>query len=236
MTTGREVFVADHALDLAQVHSLTAQVANYGSLQHPEPILRKGLIEETGECIAELRADVPSRYDLEGELGDVLWYVSEISRYRGIAPTAVLGRQSLDAFQISEPAVATPIFDWAGRKLDSQAHPDATLALTALRVVDTMRPESNRLWLGLEAKIDLPDALKDLVSAAGWVATTNGLTLSAAVNHTITKLTHRTRRPHVIEESTTGRQTPPSGKRRLNVNALATALLVRGTTEEGTTA
>lgn len=224
-TSDGRLFDARPSLNLADLHALTARTANYTSANDPELVLRRGLVEEIFEYTFELeQRGEPSPFELEGELGDVLWYVSEISRHEGISAATLLDDKSLDEFQATNPPLTIPILDREGHSLEPETSPHAVLAITALRTVDVLNPKNKGLWIGLESRPDLATTIKDLLIAVGWLATANNLTMSAAVEHTLHKLHTRTRKPHVIEEAD-ARQAVSSGRERLSIDPLVKKLL-----------
>jgi NTP pyrophosphatase (non-canonical NTP hydrolase) len=196
-------FESNPSLSLAEVHQLTSSTARYATTVDPESVLRKGLVEETDEFLAEAKKPKPSKPDMLSELGDVMWYVSEISRYKSISPEAIVGNRSLDEFQAAKTHITTPIFDQRKRRLSTATEPHTTLAIAALRVVDIMNPKNQGLWFGLDTSPELPVGLQDLTIAVGSIATQHELTLSAAIQHTMQKLRTRVRKPHVIQEAGT---------------------------------
>ena len=64
--------------------SATAAAAQYEQAKDPEMVLRSGLIEEVIEIIDSDTEDADVQHK-SGEIGDVLWYLSEISRHKGVS-------------------------------------------------------------------------------------------------------------------------------------------------------
>lgn len=201
------------AYTLAELHARTAATAQYTDAYDQDGILRSGLVEEVFEYVQEIEVDVMpdgihrriDRYNLEGEIGDILWYVSEISRSRNLDPFSILGEKTLDAFQAEDHAITKPVVDADEVTLELADYPEGVLTVAALRVVDVMNPKHDKLWLPDGRRLDLGTALKDLVIAAGFIATQYDVRLSAAAEHTLIKLRDRQRKPHVIDASAPNR-------------------------------
>jgi hypothetical protein len=100
-----------------------------------------------------------------------------------------------------------------------------------LRVVDVLNPKNPNLWLPGGEQQDLPYVLCDLLAMTGRIATANGLTLSAAITHTLHKNDVRQRKPRVLTEQEQEAR-KASGRDRLAINPFIGQLLVAATSAE----
>ena len=232
MTEAEAIFDRQH-ISLRELQSLTAQGASYGASPDPEGVLRSGLVEEVAEYWDEVVTNPnTAKDDLEGELGDVLWYISEISRFREESIVGLMPQQTLEDFQTSLPSsLLMPVVDTEGNTFDLSDSPAAVLAVTALRVVDSMNPKNPKLWLPGEHQLSLGEALGDLLTATAYIANLNDVALSEAVRHTHNKLSSRMRSPHVIEREV-GVRPVNSLRHRLNIHPFIEQVLRESLVEE----
>lgn len=225
-----------HLLTLQELQQLTATTARYGQAYDPEAVLRSGLVEEVAEFTWEFGTDAPiDKGSLEGELGDILWYVSEISRYRRVEPGAITNGHNLDDFQQCDaPYLIKPIVDYEGNQITFDTHPQGVLAVTALRVVDTLNPKHDDLWIPDCLRLSPDAALHDLLAVAGVIAGRQGISLSAAAMRNVAKLQSRPRNPHVIDKTIEAKLIE-SGRERLVVNPFIGQLIVKSYIAEAST-
>lgn len=182
---------------------LTAGSASYEQAKDPEMVLRSGLIEETIEIID---TDISNRDELTKELGDALWYMSEIARFKGMALAEVLGTEeeapSLDGFQeaaLEAEVPYHPINTPDGGQLKAEDRPADALAVTMLRVVDKLNPKTPELWLGYDEPITLSESINDAMVCISRVASDNDISLNEAAIKTLIKNNDRQRNPHVVD-------------------------------------
>lgn len=204
---GYALYAPKPELTFGELQTLTAGTALYQSKPDPELILRRGLIEEVQEStqLDEEASASQALYDREGELGDVLWYVSEVSSFTGNLPQGVRPQTRLDAFQSTVDGLLVPIQDQHGEVLSPKEDAISALAITALRVVDVLNPKDKALWVGQSERASMDVVLRDLLAAVSIAGTqekteAGAIQLSAAVNHSMHKLSTRPRKPHVINE------------------------------------
>jgi len=193
-------------LNFDQLQILASDTAKYEEAEEPEIVLRSGLIEEVYEYINLKNQGEPlSKSDLAGEIGDMLWYCSEIARQRGIrlSDAANGAGVNLDDYQASVAAYPqmSKIIDNLGREVDLRERPAEALAVAALRVADVMNPKNDELWNGYEQALELPQAIIDLLKCIAYTASSHGVKLSEAIESTLAKLRNRPRPPHVIEKA-----------------------------------
>jgi|SRR3989344_2067667 len=222
-----EFFVSPSRLNLAAVQALTAPTASYEKSPDPRAVLRKGLIEEVAEYAWEIAQGRETDKDqIEGEIGDVLWYISEISRYHNATILGLEAYQSLDDFQTQSKADdIIPIVDSDGANVDVQDQSHIALAVTALRVVDVLNPKNEDLWLPTRQRESLEKALGDLLTTSSLVALKYSVKLSDALHHTTVKLSNRERNPRVIDEVQQN-TLMSSMRQRLNIHPFISKLLL----------
>lgn len=215
-------------LNLVTIHALTMQTAGYEYTPDPQTILRKGLIEEVAEYAWEIAQEgEPNQNQIEGEIGDVLWYVSEISRSHNIAIEGLSVGQSLDTFQAKAGITdVIPIEGADGSHIDIEDQPHIALAVAALRVVDVMNPKNDDLWLPGLHRTSLNKALSDLLVISGFISSKHSVTFSQAIKHTVAKLQSRERKPHVIDEAQAS-ELMTSMRQRLNIHPFVGKLLAK---------
>jgi NTP pyrophosphatase (non-canonical NTP hydrolase) len=187
-----------------QLQELMAGFAAYEQFDNPQAVLRRGLIEETHEYVQEIAQDeVPDKEKLTGELGDILWYSSEIARNKSISLGGVAGVPNLAEFQqrVDTHAEISPITDAQGQILNPLTRPQEAISVLTLRLVDVLNPKTNELWLGYEHRLPIDQVLKDLLSCLALIANQNKIQLADAVAKTMGKLQTRARNPHVIDEA-----------------------------------
>jgi len=215
-------------LNLAKAHALTAATASYANRPDPQAILRKGLVEEVAEYAWEVAQGREADKDqIEGEIGDVLWYVSEISRFHDTPITGLETSQSFDTFQAQIDVYnVLPIVGIDATQVNIEEQPHIALAVTALRVVDVLNPKNEDLWLPTYQRASLEKALGDLLTTASFIASKHSILLSDALKHTIEKLSERKRNPHVIDEAQKN-ELISSMRQRLNIHPFVGRLLIK---------
>jgi NTP pyrophosphatase (non-canonical NTP hydrolase) len=181
---------------------------------NPELVLRSGLIEETVEV---LEADVTDRAELQKEVGDTLWYQSEVGRFRrtrlsGLiaangAPSTLNDYQAAAAFQ---PTL--PIYTHDLRPLHTNASPQTVLAIGTLRVVDVLSPKTETLWHGYPRRPDLGTTLQSALVNLCLLATHYDISLEEAARQALEKVYNRPRKPHVVSAAA---KLTGSGRERL---------------------
>lgn len=215
-------------IDLIAAHALTAPTATYENNPDPQTTLRRGLIEETAEYVREFAIGYEVDKDqIKGEIGDVLWYLSEISRSQSSGINGLDIGRSLDEFQAeAEIDKILPIIDYDGSSIDFKQETHVALAVTALRVVDVLNPKNDDLWIPGYKRTSLSEALGDFLTTTSFIASNNSVLLSDALKHTIDKLSKRERKPHVIDEVLDGKAMI-SGRQRLNIHPFVGKILLK---------
>jgi hypothetical protein len=224
--------------DLDYFHGLTAPHDRY--TQHGKEvawsILRSGFVEECIEVVfgtkdlelgrttwkqpaGKHKLAPEEHFDKEGEIGDGLYYVSEMSRFGRADPDEVLRRyDSFEALQAANPGLALPIYDHDRRELTLADDDRAVLGVTVMRAIDVINPKTDALWLGHSGRPSLGRALGDVVSAFAYYAGRYDITLVTGLHHTIDKLEGRKRSPDVVAQADQNSHQPISSRRdRLNV-------------------
>ncbi len=227
VTNTANPFEKSPQLSLGQLYGMTSVFAQYEDYPDPELLLRKGLLEESFEFLesATFYSDnhLADTVAVEGELGDVLWYISEIARFKNIEPTPPDSAGTpvlLEDYAIDPTALdgLTPIFDPDGNpiKPDEDDKLFESLAIATLRVVDVLNPKTDGLWVGIGVeRPDLSKTLSDLLVHVGIIANKTGLLLTNCIENTLNKLANRARIPHVVDEAQQ-RQSTSSGRERLS--------------------
>ena len=196
-------------VDFDQLQILTSGSADYETTEDPETVLRNGLVEEVHEYLQQIVQNEALDSDqLVGEVGDIIWYCSEIARHKGIrlaeavtttpeVPITLEGYQTV----VSEGPIISRVIDSQGDEISFNERPQEALAVLAMRVADVMNPQNNELWNGYEQRLELPQVLRDLMTCVTSIACTNDIRISEAIQNTLNKLQTRPREPHVIEEA-----------------------------------
>lgn len=225
--TDPELTVSYSDFTLADVHALTAPTAKYANKPDPQVILRKGLIEEVAEYAWEVAQGRKADEDqFESELGDVLWYVSEISQFQKTTIAGLAIGQSFDDFQAQvDVSNVLPILGTDGVEVDAEEQPHIALAVMALRVVDVLNPKNKDLWFPSYQRPSPEKSLGDLLTITSFIASRHSILLSGALKHTIEKLSDRERKPHVIDEANKN-ELVASMRERLNIHPFVGTLLV----------
>ena len=174
--------------DWQEFTTLTSQFAKYREADDPQTVLRKGLIEEVQELKLEATS---SNEHLTGEVGDILFYLSEISHFED-APIDTANSETLSLYtQEGEMIVDV----------------DDTVILSILRVVDRLNPRNDSLWYD-ENGVSISQAnrpsgstcLNGAFISLVKFAQQHDIDISQAMSQTIAKLQTRQRQPHVIDE------------------------------------
>lgn len=200
LATGHEHRPSD--LTFEQMQAITAQFAKYEGKPDPEGHLRSGIVEEVAEYGEAATSETPpSRDDVTGELGDIMWYVSEIARSKQADSHVILdGHQSINTFQANAGELSVPMFDKAGQRLQLAGEPYVALAVAAIRTLDILNPRNESVWRDVE-KPSLEITLADLMRVVAHIANKEGITLSDTIVATEEKLKARPREVHVVEKS-----------------------------------
>ncbi len=203
---------------LGDLHALTREFAFYEEKDDPLGILRRGLIEEAVECVQELAHDGPIDKDrLSGELGDILWYVSETLRHLGFAINDPKEDEqlTLDSFQqgieVSERAL--PIWNDTGQVISPRTQPQEALAVSTLRLMRHMDPGIVDVWLEWAGRPAIVQAAREVLACVGIIASDNDIRLADAAHDMVQRLRTRQRRCHLIEEAAPGVVAAPSRQR-----------------------
>lgn len=165
--------------------------------------IRNGLIEEAFELLSPEESS--DRANLVKEVGDNLWFHE--------AARGILGQQrawpsadvQLNCYQRYNQELAMPITGPNGRLLVPRQDSRGALAVTTLRLVDTMNPKDDELWRGVtEAKIRSPEpVLRDHLAALAIFTLEHDISFTEAVQALAKKHAERQRKPHVVETPVT---------------------------------
>jgi NTP pyrophosphatase (non-canonical NTP hydrolase) len=196
-------------LDFDRLQILTSGSADYETAEDPETVLRNGLVEEVHEYLQQIvKNEALDRDQLVGEVGDIVWYCSEIARHKDIRLAEAItsnpeARITLDDYQavVAEEPIISKVIDNQGEEISFNERPQEALAVLAMRVADVMNPQNDELWNGYEHRLELPIALRDLMNCVTFIASTNEIKITEAVQNTLNKLQTRARKPHVIEKA-----------------------------------
>ncbi|HSX16367.1 MAG TPA: hypothetical protein VLF40_06255 [Candidatus Saccharimonadales bacterium] len=186
-------------LTFADYQALTLPTVQYTEAPDPELLLRSGLVEEATELLSADPADSDAQHK---EVGDMLWYLTEVARFRGV-PLAG-GEDTLDAHQLAFSAWPTlPVYTQAGELVDLAGQPHANVAIAVLRLVDTLSPESDELWHGYHPALrpNLQQVLRNALVSVCQFATAHEIRLDEAARRALQKVYGRPRRPHVVEDA-----------------------------------
>jgi NTP pyrophosphatase (non-canonical NTP hydrolase) len=191
-------------LTFDKYQALTASKAQYEQAPNPELVLRNGLIEEAAEILDTHPDD---QDEMHKEIGDVLWYLSEVSRFKGLSLKEVANLEgskfeTFDAFQDAQtlPEIS-PIHTPEQQLLSPADKPQEALAVLVMRVVDVMNPKTNELWEGFDERPQLSAVLRDAMTCITQIANANNIRLNEAAGRTLTKIYSRPRNPHVIDNA-----------------------------------
>jgi len=181
---------------------LAASSAQYMKAADPELVLRSGLIEEVAEV---LNTDPENRDEFQKEIGDIIWYLSQIAQYKGLSLEKIANVhndefRTLGDFQAAReedptlPAVYSPEEGVYG----PHDTPREFLAMGILRVIDVLNPQMDELWQGQD-RPDISIILHEVLSILAQVTTTYDIDMQEAAALTLDKIKNRSRNPHVID-------------------------------------
>ena len=208
-------------LTFETLQAVTSSTAKYEAFGNPEAILRSGLIEEIDEYLTDQSTDdEPDIFHTRGEIGDIAWYTSEISRFTGVKPDVIAAEQSLDDFQQNPEGrrKLSPVFGPTGTPLDFRRNGEGAIAVYALRVVDVLNPKNSELWQPDGERVPLTQALGDLMICAALEANHHGVSVNDAAWQTYLKLDTRIRTTHVLNEAAHKQRAISSVRERLHGN------------------
>lgn len=225
------------SVSVTSFSKITQATARYEALPDPDTALRRGLIEEVGEII--YAPDNPSTKQtvmtqLTGELGDALWYASELTRRQKLELPDGLGAIPFRALQADTPGYRysldfSPWKEYVKTMSGNSVSVPQTLSrrdeliITTLRVADILNPQNPDLWLpAANEKRFVAPVLADYLVAVVRTANNHDIDLADAAYRTAQKLAGRTRRPHVVDEDTLRSST----RRRIAVSRFTQALLL----------
>ena len=232
---------------LKQAQAISSEFARYENMPDPEGILRKGLVEEACETCFELSSQQPSNAQppdpekIKGEIGDILWYLAEISRFKE-TPLTAWPSNSTNIQTIANIADITPVWSPYNDKLpikdnqiidkdskESCEYARMALAWTIARVVDVLNPKSPLLWVNGKGeyieRISLAVAMTDVLRTSYYIADTYGFSLGDAFATTIEKLKNRKRPTHVVEQNAKHRLPGPTDSLRGRLDFFIYALV-----------
>ena len=202
----RVITMGERHLDAVNVRQLQKHMlptARYLDMDNPQDILRRGFAEEVEEVAAAI-ANGESDERISSEIGDVLWYAGEFARGMPDEFNDIQLELPLDIMH-NMAGPSTGIEDVARRLLGKEDVPDIDLLrVAAIRLLDSMQPENDALWVSPQGRLNPGTALSQLLFIVGNLATNRGLLLSDSVKQTIQKLADRTRETGVIERTKRG--------------------------------
>ena len=182
-----------------------------------DAMIRSGLVEEVYEILHPEKScgESPETLRLRcgKEVGDGMWYGMAAAGSLGLRGARFVHHPgvTLDSFQayFTSPQLLIVNNDREALTCDDVS---STLVICALRVIDTMNPQTPRLWIGTskEDRANEKLILRDYFAALGAYASRHDIRLSEAAGLTAYKLAIRTRQPHVVENVAT-----QSGRERL---------------------
>jgi|JI10StandDraft_1071094.scaffolds.fasta_scaffold00543_14 NTP pyrophosphatase (non-canonical NTP hydrolase) len=200
------------------------QCANFGNLRDlvyqtrfegvTAAMLCSGLVEETVELLEKPKTisnPFAGHAYNQKEIGDNLWYIIAFEDFLREGNRSVVPRSdwTLDSYQAFYKTPRLHLQDLCGETIAPDNY-EARIAVSALRVVDSVRPKNDRLWLGVDRRQqrDLGLALSDHLIALGIYASSNGIRFSQGARELAGKLSARQRKPHVVEDvvETSGRE------------------------------
>lgn len=188
---------AEAPLSLRRLQDHTLSTARYLDKHDPHEILRRGFIEEVHELCVELEGDDVSK--ISGETGDLLWYAAEFSRHMPEDLYGIESSISLDVLH-NMAGPSTDLEDVVRLRIGAEDISQSDiLTIAAFRVIDSMQPSDDTLWLPPRGRINSGLALNQFLFVLGNIAQERGVTLSGSAYQTLAKLRTRTRNTNVLE-------------------------------------
>lgn len=188
---------------------VAAQTAYYENFADPMMILEQGLGDEVVEMLEQACGDVywtanenvpenplPSE-DLKSELGDLLWYASQLFRVKGVRLSDFIshdqwsGMAILDSTKYVDVVTQDPNAQYplTNVKHDFATEPVICLALQMTELIDAR-------FTGSSERVN--ESLSSMLKGVTLVANLNGFTLEEVAMANAAKLAARTRKPHTI--------------------------------------
>lgn len=207
--------------------SLASESAKYNDALDPELILRSGLIEETVEIFDTDPAD---RDEFQKEIGDLVWYLSQIAKLHNISLEDVANARGTNYTTFSDfqkaqtttPMLASLRTTIGASEESAMENPQDMLGVAVIRIIDTLNPQSDAIWQDGQ-RPELVDVLNDALSITAKICNDNTLQLDEAAQRTLDKNKNRHREPHVIDD----KDKMTSSKRwRLNADRGVRRLLI----------
>ncbi len=202
-----------------------AATAYYQNFKKPLGVLEQGLADEIAEILLEVygdgywttSAEPPERQlslnDLEGELGDILWYGSQIVRVYGknlstFIDTDMWQRQQFTGETSLGEHVSSRWYKENCYDYNFVDRPTVCLAVLVAQLNDALQP----IDLG-EASME--SALQNLFEGISIAANLRNLSLRQVADSNIAKLAERSRVPHTITHIADGLPSLVERKRSL---------------------
>lgn len=216
-----------NAITFSDYAELAASSAQYMEAPDPELVLRSGLIEEAQEVLETDPQDID---EFHKEIGDIIWYISQIAKFKGLSLGQVANARNTNFttfsdFQASHidssrlPIIYSP--DQEQLNLDS--NPRELLAMGIIRVIDVLNPKMDELWQR-EERPALNIVLHDALSITAQISNVYSINLEEAARRTLHKIKSRPRNPHVIDHASTMKE---SLRERITSDPRVRNLLVR---------
>lgn len=191
--------MGESGLSLRRLRDHTLLTARYLDKPDPHEILRRGFIEEVHEvCVAIDEGDITQ---ISGEMGDLLWYSAEFTRH---LPEDMYGGEGDFPLDVLHNMVGPSTDIEAVAKLRTgleEVSQTDILTIAAFRVIDSMQPSDDSLWLSPRGRVNSAVAINQFLFVLGNVADEMGITLSGAAAQTLEKLRTRTRNTNVLERA-----------------------------------
>lgn len=208
---------------------MAARTAFYEDFDNPRKVLEQGLSDEVVEMLEQVYGDdywtvekdlhenVFPKDDLKSELGDLLWYGSQLIRLKGESlshyiptetwenPTPPESTKLKDTIQ----AAHIPGYPYLSKDYDFAVQPIVCLALLSVTLNDA------RYLPTRDYMVDEDTALKDIFRGITVIANLRGYSLRDIGEANIAKLAARDRKPHTIDHVT--HSLPSLGDQKLDL-------------------
>lgn len=196
-------------LDPDSYQEIAAQTAYYERFADPMMVLEQGLADEVVEMLEQACGDVywteeedvrenqlPPE-DLKSELGDLLWYASQLLRVEGMRFSDLINHDQWTGKAIPASTKYVDVvtqdpnakYPHTHVKYDFATEPVICLALQMSELIDARFTDSSER---------VNEALSSMLKGVTLVANLRGFTLEELAMSNVAKLATRTRKPHTI--------------------------------------
>lgn len=185
-----------------------SKFARYLEFENPEGVVEQGLNDEVIELLEQAcgdeywtaQTDVPENplplEDLREELGDLLWYLSQVLKLRGSKLSQYISAETWDQNDPDQnPLLSSYMVEELVESDDThgfKVKPATCISILNARLLDSLHPSKQI------NEADIDQAFLNLLSGIGIAGNLRGLSLREIAQANLEKLAARPREPHTI--------------------------------------